>query len=196
MADFWFKTVAKLRRRFWQRHYRTLSFESMGAGVVIDNEVSFRYPKYIRFGNGVFIGKDSTIQCFDSYAGVAYEPHCVIGNGVTVTRRLTIYCANSVTIGDSTMIGSDVLIMDENHGTDPRNVFRENPLQTKPVTIGENVWIGDKVIILPGVTVGDNSIVAAGAVVTKSAPAYSMLAGNPARVIKQFNLATGEWESI
>ena len=63
MAGFLFKIVSKLRREFWQRHYRSLPFEKMGSGVVIDNGVSFLCPERICLGNRVFIGKDSSVQC-------------------------------------------------------------------------------------------------------------------------------------
>ena len=61
----------------------------------------------------------------------------------------------------------------------------ERPITSKgPVVIGNNVWIGDKATILPGVTIGDGAVIAANAVVTKDVPAYSVVGGNPARVIK------------
>ena len=87
------------------------------------------------------------------------------------------------------MTGKWVTISDNNHGTTDFDTLHEAPairkLYTKgPVIIGNNVWIGDKATILGGVTIGDGAVIAANSVVTKDVPAYSVVGGNPARVIK------------
>ncbi len=85
------------------------------------------------------------------------------------------------------MMGPDVLIYTTNH--EFRN--KDIPMQQqgyqpeRPVSIGNDVWIGARVIILPGVTIGDGCVIGAGAVVTKDVPAYSVCAGNPAKVVKE-----------
>lgn len=191
-----FRVVTELKRKFWMLHYIKIHFAEIGRNTVIDNRVSFLGEKFITIGDSCFIGADSTIQCFDCYSSKKYAPNVRIGNNVSFTRRTTIYCAERIEIGDDTMIGSDVLITDENHGTDPLHTYRANPLMTKPVIIGKNVWVGDKVIILPGVTIGDNAIIGAGSVVTKSIPPYTICAGNPARVIKTWNSESKTWETI
>ena len=92
-----------------------------------------------------------------------------------------------VTIGDKVMMGPYCLIYTRNHKHQitPEVPFRKQGYEEfKPVTIGNNVWIGARVIILPGVTIADNTVVAAGAVVTKSFPAGSIIGGNPVRAIK------------
>lgn len=191
-----YRIVTALKRKYWLRHYRKLHFASIGKSVVLDNRISFLGERNIHIGNDTFIGSDSAIQCFERYGSNAYHPNIVIGDRVTFTRRATIYCADKVEIGEATLIGSDVLITDENHGTDPRRFFRDNALETNPVIIGKNVWIGDKVIILPGVTIGDNSIIGGGAVVTKSVPAYSVCVGNPAHVIKKWDFENVSWVKV
>ena len=92
----------------------------------------------------------------------------------------------NVTIGNYVMMGPEVLIYTRNH----RHDDTEKPMATqgfgdlKPVVIEDDVWIGARAIILPGVTIGKGSIVGAGAVVAKSIPPYSVAVGNPARVVK------------
>ncbi|WP_282022816.1 maltose O-acetyltransferase [Priestia flexa] len=91
-----------------------------------------------------------------------------------------------VTIGDNCMLAPGVHIYTATHPLDPieRNSGRE---YGKPVVIGNNVWIGGRAIINPGVTIGDNAVIASGAVVTKDVPPNTVVGGNPARVIKEIN---------
>lgn len=95
-----------------------------------------------------------------------------------------IQCANSITIGDDCAIASDVLIQD----TDFHPILDENGKEkpiSKPIVIGNKVWICAKSIILKGVAIGDGAIIAAGAVVTKDVPAHCVVAGNPAKVVRE-----------
>ena len=91
-----------------------------------------------------------------------------------------------VTIGENVMMGPNVLIYTQNHRTDRTDIpMREQGMsEIQPVIIEDNVWIGARVIILPGVTIGTGSVIGAGAVVPKSIPPYSVAVGNPARVVK------------
>ena len=108
-----------------------------------------------------------------------------------------VYSVNKVIIGKDTAIASNVTITDNNfHPTNPedRRYMRHSPHDARerssacsanaPVIIGENVWIGSNARICKGVTIGDNAIIAACAVVTKDVPANSIAAGNPARIVK------------
>jgi acetyltransferase-like isoleucine patch superfamily enzyme len=70
------------------------------------------------------------------------------------------------------------------------------PTTTATITVEDDCWIAANAVITAGVTIGKHSVVAGGAVVTKSVPAFSIVAGNPAKVIKQYNAQTGEWERV
>ena len=109
-----------------------------------------------------------------------------------------IYAVNSITIGAYTAIATDVVISDNNnHPISPtyRKLMRMSPPGSdmrewkhsinSPIVIGENVWIGSSVRISKGVTIGDNSIIAANSIVTKDVPENSIVAGNPARIVKR-----------
>ena len=89
-----------------------------------------------------------------------------------------------VYIGENSLIGHNVVIATLNHEMDP---YHRADIHPKPIHIGKRVWIGSGSILLPGVTIGDNSIVGAGSVVTKDVPPDTIVAGNPAKFIKNLN---------
>lgn len=115
---------------------------------------------------------------------------CDYGKQISIGKRFfanfnfTVLDEARVTIGDDCFIGPNVSIYTACHSTDPveRNTRQE---WAKPVTIGNNVWIGGSVTILPGVTIGDNVTIGAGSVVTKDIPSNSVAVGNPCKVIKK-----------
>ena len=118
--------------------------------------------------------------------------YCDYGSNISVGKRFfanfnfTVLDEARVTIGDDCFVGPNVSIYTACHSTDPveRNSRRE---WGEPVTIGDNVWIGGSVTILPGVTIGDNVTIGAGSVVTRDIPEGVIAAGNPCRVIKRID---------
>lgn len=130
--------------------------ERCGRGVVVKQNA------YVGSGRGLCIGNDSQLG-----------DNCRIGPNVT--------------IGDDVVMGPDVVIMTTSHAfEDPTQlVRRQGELPVRPVRIGNDVWIGTRVIILPGVAVGDGSVIGAGSVVTCNVPAFAIAAGNPARVLRR-----------
>ncbi len=127
-----------------------------------------------------------------------YIPKTDIGSNISIGNRFSILSAASVQIADYCLIASDVLITSENHGINPEEgrSYASTPLSAKEVVIGEGCWIGEKASILPGVILGERCIVAAGSVVTKSFPPYTLIAGVPAKAIKTYNFNTHQWEKI
>ena len=107
-----------------------------------------------------------------------------IGSNSSIGRDCQI--ANDVTIGNDVMMAPEVLIFSVSHETSKTDIpmRQQGNKAPNPVTIGNDVWIGQRAIILPGVTIGDGAIIASGAVVTKDIPEYAVAGGNPAKVIK------------
>ncbi len=149
-------------------------------------------------GSNSTIGKDSRFLCVSKFGGGYYNPSINIGNNVYIAYHFTAMAAAPIVIRDNSLIASGVVITSENHGVNPEiaESYADTPLEAKPVTIGKGCWIGENVIITPGVTLGDRCIVAAGAVVTNSFPAYSMVGGVPAKLIKTYNHEKHEWERL
>ena len=105
-----------------------------------------------------------------------------IGKNVFINSCCRFQDNGGIEIGDKTMIGPNVTIVTVNHEINPETRINAIP---KPVKIGRNVWIGADCTILPGVTIGENSVIGAGSVVTKDVPANVIVAGNPAKLIKE-----------
>ncbi|MDE0582109.1 acyltransferase [Planococcus sp. A6] len=90
-----------------------------------------------------------------------------------------------VVIGKNVMMGPECLIYSTNHYFDKKSLSFHGKTESKPVVIEDNVWIGARAIILPGVNIGKGAIVGAGSIVTKNVPPYSIAAGNPAKIVKK-----------
>lgn len=112
-----------------------------------------------------------------------YGSNISLGRGVFLNFNCVLLDVRAITIGDGTQIGPAVQIYAADHPRDRET--RLSGLECgKPVTIGRNVWIGGGAILLPGITVGDDAIIGAGSVVTRSVPAGATVAGNPARPLR------------
>ena len=125
----------------------------------------------------------------DEYFLINQPFRCDYGKQISIGKRFfanfnfTVLDEARVTIGDDCFIGPNVSIYTACHSTDPveRNTRQE---WAKPVTIGNNVWIGGSVTILPGVSIGDNVTIGAGSVVTRNIPSNTLAVGNPCKVVK------------
>lgn len=105
------------------------------------------------------------------------------GDNIYMGYNCTILDIAKVEIGDNCMMGPNVGIYTSTHSIRPEN--RNKGGYASPIKIKDNVWIGGSCVVLPGVTINNNSVVAAGSIVTKDVPADSIVAGNPAKVIKE-----------
>ncbi|WP_231458840.1 MULTISPECIES: acetyltransferase [unclassified Pedobacter] len=160
-----------------------------------------RNRKYIKLGKGFTTGFGCRIEALPILEDGKY---CIkIGSNVQINDYVHIGAVSSVTIGDNVLMASKIYISDHNHGSYNLE-FSDSPLSNpmdrkpipKPVVIADKVWIGESCCILPGVTIGEGSIIGALSVVSKDIPPYSIAVGIPAKVIKIFNFETNNWEPV
>lgn len=146
-------------------------------------------------GRNVTVGDGTVLFPIREYAGVNFNASIEVSDDVYIGHHTQLHCIGSLRIGNGSVISDYVYISDVAHGLSPvAGLIMSQPLETKgPVEIGRNCFIGYGVAVMPGVTLGDGCVVAARAVVTKSFPPYSMLVGNPARMIKRFDFQEKSW---
>jgi galactoside O-acetyltransferase len=118
--------------------------------------------------------------------------HTSLGKGVYANFNLTLVDDTYITIGDHVMIGPNVTLATAGHPIDPDR-RREAHQFNIPITIEANVWLGAHCVVLPGVTIGENSVIGAGSVVTKDIPANVVAVGNPCRVLREINQRDKEY---
>ncbi len=147
----------------------------------INNPCAVSIGSYVTFGNHLLLADLLCERC--------ESPKIVIGDGCMILHRFQCNAAESVQIGQHVLIASNVFITDSDHVVEPGGVpvTVNRKLVTKPVIIGDNCWIGQNASVLKGVTIGSDSIIGAGSVVTHDVPSCSVVAGNPAEVIKKLS---------
>lgn len=137
------------------------------------------HPETIELGRNVYVGHQAILKGY-------YKNRMVIGDETWIGQQCFFHSAGGLTIGHNVGIGPGVRIITSAHTEPPRDVpVLDAPVEFKPVRIEDGADLGVGAIILPGVRVGEGAIVGAGAVVTKDVPPFAIVAGNPARVLRE-----------
>jgi len=177
------------RPRLWIKWFVNPFYHKKGKGACVRRRTRMDVVPWNKFE----LGDYSTIEDFSA-----------INNGVgpvIIGDRTKIGLSNTiigpVTIGNDIRLAQNITLSGLNHNyTDVNLPIHVQGVSTAPIVIEDEAWIGANVVVLAGVTVGKHCIIAAGSVVTKDVPPYSVAVGNPARVLKKYNPETKNWEKV
>lgn len=160
-----------------------------------------RNRRHISVGERFTTGKYCRLEAYPS-SGLSGKI-LLIGKDVQINDNVHIVAVQHVNIGDHVLIASKVFISDSNHGSysgsiqsSPEEPPAQRPLSVRPVNIGNNVWIGEFVTILPGVTIGAGAVIGSMSVVSRDIPGNCIAVGIPAKVIKRYSSETAKWEKV
>lgn len=188
------RVLTALHRRF--RGFRLRSaMHSFGRGSYIDRPAWIVGARWIAIGDEVGIWRYARIEAFNGNPG---EARVRIGQGTVIQPYVHIGAIQEVTIGRNCLFASHVYISDHDHDFSDPSIppTQGGTLLAAPVRIGDNVWLGERVSVLKGVTIGDSSVVGAGSVVAKSVPPRTIVAGVPARVLRQWDPEARDWVRV
>lgn len=175
------------RPRWWVRNFMNPFYHKKGQQAVFRRNARLDVLPF----NSFYVGDNSVVE---DYAVVNNGMgHVHIGNNTFI--GLFDVVIGPITIGNNVIIAQHVVLSGLNHGYENVTVpIKEQPCTTAEIVVEDNSWIGANAVITAGVKIGKHAVVAGGSVVTKDVPPYSIVAGNPARLIKKYNFETKQWE--
>jgi len=177
----------RLAQRFLGKSFSLLvggSFASFGPRSVLQPPIRLVGEGSIAIGSDVWVGPGSWLQSLSPEPGVALH----IGDGTSIAGNVVISAARSVRLGRKVLLARGVYISDHTHRYDDtsRPILEQGIERMEPVEIGDGAWLGENVVVCPGVRIGRGAVVGANAVVTEDVPDFSLAVGAPARVVRRF----------
>lgn len=178
------------KKRSWVRNtYPIFHKNKYGS---IGKKSYFLNPMFISGTSNIFLGEDvgiwdqARVEVIDEWEGEKKNPRLTIGNHVNIGQNLHLICTQKVEIEDHVLISARVTILDNHHVIDDLEMpVLKQGLISSPVKICQGAFIGINAVIMPGVTVGKHAVVGANSVVTKDVPDYAVVAGAPAKVLRE-----------
>lgn len=182
----------------WRRRIGAHRFAQFGERSLIVEPRGILNPHRITIGDGVFIHENAMFSVVEDFNGRHHEPSLRIGSGTQIGRGIWFSCVGDIEIGEDTLMSHNILIADSYHEYhDPDTpIIRQPMAEPQTVRIGRGCFVGPHVAILAGVTVGENTFIAASSVLTSSVPANSVVVGNPARVIRRYDRERAAWVDV
>jgi acetyltransferase-like isoleucine patch superfamily enzyme len=177
------------RPRLWIKWFVNPFYHKKGKGAYVRRRTRMDVVPWNKFE----LGEDSTIEDFSAINNGVGD--VIIGDRTKIGLSNTII--GPVTIGNDVRLAQNITLSGLNHNYEDVSLpIHVQGVSTAPIIVEDDCWIGANVVAVAGVTIGKHSIVAAGSIVTKNIPPYSVAVGNPARVIKTYNPETKTWEKV
>jgi acetyltransferase-like isoleucine patch superfamily enzyme len=178
----------RLAHRAWGKGFSLLAagaFAEFGPRSVIQPPVRLVGEAAIAIGSDVWVGAGSWLQSLSETDGVTLS----IGDGTSISGNVVISAARSVRLGKKVLLARGVYISDHihNYGDTTKAVLDQGIGRVEPVEIGDGAWLGENVVVCPGVSIGRGAVIGANAVVTTDVPDHSLAVGAPARVVRSFH---------
>ena len=185
-------------------------FATPAEGLVIQSPRQIGNPHLIHLGSDVKLGPNSVLRALQKLPGSwlehpegehvtqTFTPELRIGDRVTATGLLQVIAHERIIIEDDVMFATNVFVCDGLHGFERGDVpyKYQGIFRIAPIHIGQGSWLGQNVVVLPGVTIGECAIVGANSVVSKDVPAHSVAVGAPAKVTRRWDHASESWQSV
>lgn len=185
-----------LRTGFYRRYFKELN------GVLL-GPIVYNAPECISIKKGTYVHSYARLCAWTSFNGEKFNPEISIGENCSIGKDVFLSAINKISVGNNVAITARTLVLDNVHGdfkessltfiADPNvpDVFLQNVKSRRlcsngPIIIEDNVHIGEGCVILPGVTIGRNSVISANTVVMKNIPPYSLVSGNPGKILLTF----------
>ena len=181
-------------------------FATEPQNLVIDKPYRLVNPQHMEIGDDVYLGPNSMLNCIVAYpsqvlnppASVVpktYSPKIVIGNKVSATGGLQVAACQEVVLEDEVLLATNVHMTDNFHGYEHVDLAYkfQHLWRAGPIRIGRGSWLGQNVVVAPGITVGEMSIIGANSVVTSDIPPHSIAVGAPARVMRRWCERESNW---
>ncbi len=186
LAEWLLKSPHQYRPRWWIRNIVNHFVHNVSSKAIIRRTARLDLFPYKRFE----VGEYSIIEDFTLVANACGD--------VILGKKVLIGCGSKITgpitFGDNILLGQDVVMSALNHDyEDPTKPIVDQWYTVKEIIVEDGVWMGAGVIVTPGVRIGKNAVVGAGSVVTKDVPPYSVVVGNPARVVKYYDFKAQKW---
>jgi acetyltransferase-like isoleucine patch superfamily enzyme len=164
------------------------AFESLGARSVLELPLRIDGERRMRIGSGVYVGSGCWLQAIDDPGSPGDGVAISIGDGTSISGNCVLSAAYSIEIGACALFARGVYIADHSHGYDDptRPVLAQGITNVAPVVIGDGAWLGENVVVLPGVRIGRGAVVGANAVVTTDVADHAVVVGAPAREVRRF----------
>lgn len=172
------KSFNSIKRLLYTNYYKKLH-RINSSKLTITGRCLIHGSGRVQFGNNVTI-KTNSYRIVELYS--SNDANLVIGDNCYINQGVHISCSKQIVIGSGCLLADEVLIIDNDYHS-----VAGDPVKSKPIILENNVWVASRAIILKGVHIGKGAVVGAGAVVTHDVPPRSLVVGNPARVVRQWD---------